>query len=105
MNRVSKIKLINWTYEPDELGQMVPTPDPTEVFAYVNDISQNEYFNAGQNGLKPRKSFDVLITEYGDQEDIEWNGDQYRVYRSYTNMKSGRVELYTELRVGENDTE
>lgn len=104
MNRAYTIYLIDKTYEPDEIGQMIPTEKKTEVFAYVRDISQSEFFNAGQNGLKPRKAFDVRVFEYGGQEDIEWEGQNYHVYRSYTNMVSGRVELYTEIRVGEDDT-
>lgn len=105
MNRVSKIKLINWTYEPDSIGQLVPTATKTEVFAYVNDVSQREFFDAGQGGLRPRKVFDVLITEYAGQSEIEWNDEQYQVYRSFSNAKTGRVELYTEVRVGEHDTD
>lgn len=105
MNRVNKINLISWTYEPDDLGQLVPVPHKTEVFAYVNDVSQREFYDAGQGGLKPRKVFDVLITEYDGQSEIEWNEEQYQVYRSFSNAKTGRVELYTEIRVGEHDTD
>lgn len=103
MNRVSKINLITKGYEQDDFGQFIETVYKTEVFAYVRDISQSEFFNAGENGFKPEKVFDVLVTEYDDEDLLEWNGSYYQVYRTYTNQNTGRVELYTEKRVGTND--
>ena len=105
MNRVKKISLITKTYEIDDIGQTIEKISKAERFAYVRDVSQSEFFNAGQNGFKPSKVFDVLVTEYNDEDEIECDDTFYQVYRTYTNYNTGRVELYTEKRVGEDDVE
>lgn len=101
MNKAKKIKLLTNTYTVDAIGQRIPTVTEKSVFAIVRSASQSEFFNAGENGLKPDKSFDVLMTEYDGQTDLIYSGDRYSVYRTYNNYETGRVELYTEKRVGD----
>ena len=100
MNRAKKIKLISNAYTCDSIGQFVPTESEKSVFAIVRSASQSEFFNAGENGFKPDKVFDVLMTEYEGQMRVKYGNDIYSIYRSYV-RDDGRIELYTEMRVGD----
>ena len=100
MNIAKKIKLISNAYTCDDIGQFVPTESEKSVFALVRSVSQSEFFNAGENGFKPDKVFDVLVTEYDGQVRVKCDDDIYSIYRSYIN-DNGRIELYAEKRVGD----
>lgn len=100
MNKAKKIKLIANAYTSDSIGQLIPTESEKSVFAKIRSASQSEFFNAGENGLKPDKVFDVLMTEYEGQMRVKYDNDNYSVYRTYL-RDDGRVELYTEKRVGD----
>lgn len=100
MNRAKKIKLLTSTYTTDAIGQRVPTKTEKSVFAPIRSESQSEFYSAGEQGLKPDKVFDVLITEYDGQTELVYNRSTYSVYRTYE-RDDGRVELHTEKRVGD----
>ena len=98
MNRAHKITLIGKTYTEDAIGQLIPTEAENKVFAYIRDVSRSESERPIE-GLVPSKVFDVHITEYNHEEDVEYKGVRYRIYRTYLNDES-RVELYGARRVG-----
>jgi SPP1 family predicted phage head-tail adaptor len=99
MNRAKKIALQTKTYTVDAIGQRIPTVVDKPVFAYVRSASQSEFFNAGEDGLKPDKVFDVRMTEYANETELKYGGDTYVIYRTYL-RDDGRIELHTEKRVG-----
>ena len=99
MNRAKKIKLISEEFEPDSIGQMIPTEKETEIWAMVRDVSATESERPVE-GLRPSKVFDVLVTEYSDEENVEYKGVRYRIYRTYLRDDS-KVELYGGVRVGQ----
>lgn len=98
MNRAIKIKLIATSFQPDAIGQNIPTETYTEVFAITKDVSRDEYNNP-VDGLRPAKVFRVLVTEYHDEEFIEYNGTRYTIYRTYL-RNDARIELYAGERIG-----
>jgi SPP1 family predicted phage head-tail adaptor len=98
MNRAHKITLIGKTYTEDAIGQRIPTEAENKVFAYIRDVSRSESERPIE-GLVPSKVFDVYVTEYKGEEDVEYKGVRYRIYRTYLNDES-RVELYGARRVG-----
>lgn len=100
MNRAKKISLHTVSYTEDALGQRIPTIVLKPVFAYVRSASQSEFFEAGVDGLKPDKVFDVLMTEYDRETELTYDSEVYSVYRTYLRDDS-RMELHTEKRVGQ----
>jgi len=98
MNRAHKITLIGKSYTEDDIGQLIPTESERKIFAYIRDVSQSESARPIE-GLIPSKVFDVHVTEYEDEEDVEYKGVRYRIYRTYLNDDS-RVELYGARRTG-----
>ena len=104
MNLAEKIALITTEYGQDDLGEWTETQTKTEVFAMVNSVTMNEFYNAGLQGFKPDYRFTVWLNEYDDQELVEYKDKIYAVYRSYR-RDDGRVELYVKEKKGEeNDT-
>lgn len=100
MNIAEKIYLQTIAYTVDSIGQRVETVSETEVFALVESVSQTEFFDAGEKGLKPEFRFVVWLTEYEGQENLRYGSDVYSVYRTYR-RNDGRIELYTQKRVGD----
>lgn len=104
MNLTEKISLISTEYTQDELGEWTETQTKTEVFAMVNSVTMSEFYQAGLQGFKPDYRFSVWMTEYNDQELVEYKGKVYSVYRTYR-RDDGRIELYVNEKKGEeNDT-
>lgn len=98
MNRAHKINLIGKTYTEDAIGQLIPTETEHKVFAYIRDVSQSESERPIE-GLTPSKVFDVYVTEYNNETDVEYKGIRYSIYRTYLNDES-RMELYGARRTG-----
>ena len=104
MNLAEKIALISIEYSQDNLGEWTETQTKTEVFAMVNSVTMSEFYQAGLQGFKPDYRFSVWMTEYNDQELVEYKGKVYSVYRTYR-RDDGRIELYVNEKKGEeNDT-
>lgn len=97
VGKISLISILNTS--ADSIGQVVITEQSTDVYADITSISQSEFMQAGQIGLKPDLRFDIWETEYNGETILEYNSIRYSIYRTY--MKTnGRIELYTEKRVG-----
>ena len=53
--------------------------------------------------MQPDLRFKVWAHEYNGQKMLEYDNAVYSVYRTYQ-APDGRTELYTEMRIGENDS-
>lgn len=102
MNLAEKIALISIEYTQDDLGEWIETRKETEVFALVESVTMNEFYQAGMQGFKPEFKMSVWLNEYDDQEILEYKEKTYRVYRSYR-RSDGRIELYVTERKGDED--
>lgn len=99
MNQAIKISLISKSYTTDSIGVPVPTRTKKDVFAVMSSINQSEFYEAGQQGLQPYACYAVRMTEYSGEDEIEVNGEELTIYRTY-NRTDGRVELYATKRKG-----
>ena len=101
---VREINLINTDEDIiDEIGQRIEVKTVTPVFAVIDSITQSEFLSGGQLGLQPDLRFRVWAHEYNGQKMLEYDNAVYSVYRTYQ-APDGRTELYTEMRIGENDS-
>lgn len=94
------IELVGYTVELDELMQEVKTPIKKQVFANKRSVSQTEFFSGGQGGLRPQYQFEIRLSEYSGESELIFDGKTYSIYRVYE--KGENVELYCEVRVGDN---
>ena len=100
MNLAEKIKLVTIEYTQNDIGEWEETRAETEVFAIIDSVTQNEFYQAGLQGFKPEYRFLIWQTEYDGEETLEYDDKVYTVYRTYL-RDDGRIELYTTLRKGE----
>lgn len=100
MIRNTTVNLIKKTYTPDEIGQQIPTETIKTVFCEIQSISQNEFFKAGQSGLKPQYKILIWGFEYSGEIAIELDGKKYSVYRTFL-RNDEKIELYLTEKVGE----
>lgn len=92
--------LIENRYTTDDLGQQVKgNPIKHKIFGKRKSISSNEFFKAGQLGLKPSFSIKILSAEYHGEESVEVDGVEYTIYRTYS--YDDTIELYLTEKIGE----
>lgn len=87
------------TTTKDDLGQIEVSEDFTrQVFCEKKSISQNEFFQAGQNGFKPNCVLIVYTLDYQEGQKVQYNNKIYSIYRTYE-RDDERIELYCEVKV------
>lgn len=99
MDRSDVINLITETFTPDSIGQMVSTASTSQVFCNVQSVSQSEWFQGGQNGLKPEYKVTMFAPDYSGQKEVEYKGIKYGIYRTYLRQDE-LLELYLERKTG-----
>ena len=101
MNMQDVITLRKVSIEVDDYGVPAETVEETTIYARVESVSASEFFDGGQNGLKPEYRFLVNAWEYSDEPDVEFNGKVYSVYRTFRRSLD-LMELYVERKAGRN---
>ena len=95
------IKLIAQTGAKDQKGVWRETAETErEVFASVQSVSRAEFFAGGEGGFRPEYRFDVFHAEYQGEDECEYDGQRYAIYRIYRNPRTDYMELYAERKVG-----
>ena len=101
MDKSDVITLIQTNKRKDEYGRWIAYTTSRDVLCQVDSISQNEFFEAGRNGLNPEFRFTMFQYDYQDEVLVEYKGDQYSVYRTYI-RRDDNIELYVERKGGTN---
>ena len=101
MDRSAVISLISIVRTQDQYGVWRPTTSSRDVFCQVDSVTQREFFEAGRNGLNPEYKFTMFAGDYNNETIIEYNGEQYAVYRTYL-TRTDKLELYVERKGGTN---
>lgn len=99
MDRSDVIKLVKTTYTKDTIGQEVPSETLREVFCSVRSVSRNEWFSGAQNHMKPELEIRMFRYDYDDEEQAEYNGKRYGIYRTYLN-DDDVISLYLQSKAG-----
>lgn len=99
MDRSNVVTLIKETYSSDSIGQMIATEVLRDVFCNVASVTQSEWFQGGQNGLRPEYRVTVFAPDYEGEKIVELNGVRYGVYRTYLRQDEN-LELYLERKTG-----
>jgi len=86
--------LISQSDEVDEFGDPITRETSRQVFCGICSIGQKEFYQAHANGLKPEIVF--VLSDYLDYENemlAVYNGQRYRVLRTYRVKGSNKIEL------------
>lgn len=92
--------LISHTYEIDEIGQRIPVEIAREILCHIESIGQREFFSAGQNGINSDLKIVTQAVNYQNETQIEFNGTDYGIYRTFRRENSDEIELYCEWKGG-----
>ncbi|HDR7363142.1 TPA: phage head closure protein [Bacillus toyonensis] len=88
------------TTTKDELGQVEVSEDFTrQVFCEKKSVSQNEFFQAGQNGFKPKCVLIVYTLDYQEEQKVKYREKEHSIYRTYE-RDDEKIELYCEVKTG-----
>lgn len=90
-----ELTLIGYETEYDEIGQEINVPVERKILCGVKSIIRNEFYAAAQTGLKPEITFIVHNFEYNGEKEVEFEGQKYRVIRTYL-ANSEEIELVCE---------
>ena len=101
MDRSDILTLITISQTQDEFGRWQKTETPLDVFVQTDSISQQEFYEAGRNGLSPEFRFRMFAGDYDGQTVCEYNGLRYAIYRTYK-TRNDVMELYVEREGGTN---
>lgn len=88
------ITLVAKTYTITDYGDVTITKTTRDVFADVRSVGMREKYEALQAGLNPEFVF-VLADyyEYDGEDEITYDGDTYRVIRTYRNGQSLEITV------------
>lgn len=100
MDRSNVITLISQSFEPDEIGQPVPTESMRDVYCDVASVSQNEWYEAGNRGFRPELKITMFLYDYNNETIVAFEGKRYAIYRTYITKKSECIELYLQEKAG-----
>lgn len=101
MDRSAVITLIGETKEQDDYGVWQMTETRRDVFAQVDSVTRDEFFEGGRNGLNPEFRFTMFYGDYEDERTVEYDGKVYGIYRTY-HARTDVIELYAERKGGTN---
>lgn len=80
-----EVTLITPKYIEDEYGQQVQAPDSEiTLLCKTRSIGRQEYYMAGQNGLKPEVIIVIKGYEYDNQQELIYKNKRYYVERTYS---------------------
>lgn len=83
--------LVKEAYRLDTIGQEVRDPEndvKTEVFCRQKSVTRSEFYSAAVAGLHPQHVFVIHSFEYSGEQSVEFEGETYRVLRTYQDEKS-----------------
>ena len=93
MDRSNVIYLISKSYAPNSFGQYETTEARRKVYCDVHSITRAEWYDAGRSGFKPEIEFVMFAPDYHGEDELEFNGRKYSIYRTYI-AQNEALELY-----------
>jgi len=101
MDRSDVISLVSYSTTQNDYGVWTKTKTSRDVFCSVESVSRDEFFEGGRNGFNPQYRITMFFGDYQNEEEVEYNGVAYGVYRTYR-AKTDIIELYVERKGGVN---
>lgn len=93
------ITLISVVRSQNEIGEWSADENQTTVYAKIDSVSRDEWYQAGKLGLKAQYRFTIHLADYSGEEVAIYQGIRYAIYRTYR-ASNDRIELYAERQAG-----
>lgn len=78
-----ELTLIKHGWVEDDIGGQIPVETRTTILCQVKSVSRAEFYGAAQAGLRPAIVFVIHECEYSGEQEVEFEGDRYKVIRTY----------------------
>lgn len=92
--------LIRETYIEDSISQRIPKEEKIKLLCHTESIRQNEFFEAGRNGIKADLLIVTQAVNYNNEKILEYDGERYGIYRTYRRPSSDEIEIYAQWKGG-----
>lgn len=83
----------------DDIGNPITQQERITVLCKLSSVGTNEFYQANAQGLKPDVEFTIHGYEYDGQSEVEFQGDEYKVIRTYR-KDFEEIELTCQRTVG-----
>ena len=85
----------------DDIGQYLPAQIiKTLCFCAEGSIYSDEFFAAGQQGIKPQVKLIIDSESYNNETDVLYSDIKYSVYRTYV-RQDDYTEIYLTKKIGD----
>jgi len=78
-----ELTLIGHEVIKDEIGNEISIPAERKILCKVIDVGNREFYDAQASGLKPSIKFIIHEFEYGGEKEVMFEGEKYKVLRTY----------------------
>lgn len=79
-----ELALISQTITEDEIGNQIPVETRKTILCKVKSVGRSEFYGAATAGLRPERVFVIHGYEYEGEQEVEFQGERYRVVRTYS---------------------
>lgn len=98
---IHELTLIAMEPVRNELAEEVLQPVRyTYILGRVESVGRSEWYDAGREGMTPEIVFVTPDVNYHGEQQAQWQGERYKIYRTYRRRNSQEIELYLARRVG-----
>ena len=92
------LSLVQQTHSVDDYGDPVVTETSRDIFCGIRSIGQKEFYQAQAVGLQPELKFVLAdYLDYNDETLVDYNGQRYRVLRTYRTGQELELVCYREV--------
>ena len=85
------VLLLSKKVEYDELGNAIETVNERMVYANEMSVSMQEFYEAGKQGIRPEKQFEIYSFEYQGESKLKHNNKDYEIIRTQTKGDKTRL--------------
>ena len=94
-----ELTLISYEVREDEIGNETKVEVKEKILCKISSVGSDEFYKAAVVGLKPELKFIVHAFEYDGQREVEFEGNKYKITRTfqgdsrYRTLKFDEIEL------------
>ena len=100
MNWRDTVNLITKTETVNDMGNVIVTTTPKEVFCNRKSVRMNEFYQAHGHGLKAELMLEIRTHDYNAEDELQFDGKNYDIIRTYD--RNGEIlELICKRKAGE----
>ncbi len=92
------VTLLSNTMIVDDIGNQIETPVRNTILCAKLSVTGTEFYKAKQSGISPSVVLRINNCEYNNEERCEFNGETYKIIRTYPLANETELTLERELR-------